>query len=328
MLGAGNAGSMSHGVSVNMVQFGNKLQGLAPTATNYFITRGSGQNYRKRTAAPKRDYIFCMNQLGGVGRNRSQFNSSADGVSNCTPGLYNDLLGNTISFLKNYFSSNIPDYTLCLVGEYEKVGTDLAGCCSESLSTTDNSPFAHLTDESYYYDTTDVSDTDQASLSLAFYNTNIHDKVKYVNSMCSYIEGFGCFGGGSISLGTHTLGLVPKSKISSLNTCGYGVEEWQGLGIYKWPNAAGCYCCWLYSSEYNNYQIYACDGTTTTWQSSVSYADGPTWMGQTTGAQNCYSSASSTGPSFPTTASDAECTVSGTAGGGSILCPSGTPTCS
>ena len=40
MLGAGRAGSTAYGSNVNMVQFGDKLQGLAPQATQFFIRSG------------------------------------------------------------------------------------------------------------------------------------------------------------------------------------------------------------------------------------------------------------------------------------------------
>ena len=69
-MGAGLAGSMTKNVNVNMVQFGDKLQGLAPQATHFFIAGnglGGWNNYRKRTNAPQRNFVFCMNQLGGVG---------------------------------------------------------------------------------------------------------------------------------------------------------------------------------------------------------------------------------------------------------------------
>jgi len=41
-MGAGLAGSMTKGVNVNQVQFGDKLQGLAPQATHFFIA-GNGK---------------------------------------------------------------------------------------------------------------------------------------------------------------------------------------------------------------------------------------------------------------------------------------------
>jgi hypothetical protein len=72
---------------------GNKKQGLAPVATNFYIS-GNGlagwNQYTTRTYAPKKDFVFCINQLGGVGRSMSQFKVAGytqkpDGVRKCTP---------------------------------------------------------------------------------------------------------------------------------------------------------------------------------------------------------------------------------------------------
>ena len=95
MLGAGRAGSTAYGSNVNLVQFGNRLQGLAPQATHFFISgngRAGWNQYQTRTYAPKRNYIFCMNQLGGVGRGKSQFKvgglNKPDGAKICKPHEY------------------------------------------------------------------------------------------------------------------------------------------------------------------------------------------------------------------------------------------------
>jgi hypothetical protein len=95
MLGAGRAGSTAYGSNVNMVQFGDRLQGLTPQATHFFIAgngRAGWQNYQTRTNAPKRNYVYCMNQLGGVGRGKSQFKidgvNNPDGSQTCNPYPY------------------------------------------------------------------------------------------------------------------------------------------------------------------------------------------------------------------------------------------------
>lgn len=95
MLGAGCAGSTAHGVNVNLIQFGDKLQGLAPQATHFFIAgnaRAGWHNYQTRTYAPKKNYIFCMNRLGGVGRGKSQFKihgvNNPDSSQSCNPYEY------------------------------------------------------------------------------------------------------------------------------------------------------------------------------------------------------------------------------------------------
>ena len=62
---------------------GNKLQGLAPTATKFFKANFTGTQYSTDSGDGKnRNVVFCMNQLGGIGRGRSQFGSNAGGL-NC-----------------------------------------------------------------------------------------------------------------------------------------------------------------------------------------------------------------------------------------------------
>jgi C1A family cysteine protease len=95
MLGAGRAGSTAYGSNVNLIQFGDRLQGLAPQATHFFIS-GNGKagwnQYQTRTYAPKRNFIFCMNQLGGIGAGKSQFQigglNHPDGAKYCAPYPY------------------------------------------------------------------------------------------------------------------------------------------------------------------------------------------------------------------------------------------------
>jgi hypothetical protein len=90
IMGAGLAGATrkGDGANVNQVQFGNKLQGLPPTtgkSTNFNL-----RAIKNRAWGNKRNVIFCMNQLGGVGgvRGSRMFLPSADGVGKCVPGEY------------------------------------------------------------------------------------------------------------------------------------------------------------------------------------------------------------------------------------------------
>ena len=63
---------------------GNKLQGLAPKATHFYMAPYTGQQYNTGTYAPNRFRLVCMNQLGGIGsRYNSQFAPTADGTSTC-----------------------------------------------------------------------------------------------------------------------------------------------------------------------------------------------------------------------------------------------------
>ena len=105
MLGAGRAGSTAYGSNVNLIQFGDRLQGLAPQATHFFISgngRAGWNQYQTRTYAPKRNFIFCMNQLGGVGAGKSQFKigglNQPDGAKYCAPYPFKN---NTLQDEKN-----------------------------------------------------------------------------------------------------------------------------------------------------------------------------------------------------------------------------------
>ena len=59
---------------------GNKLQGLAPGCTAFYIAQSTGQSYYTETGDGRnRNLVICVNQLGGIGRHRSQFRPNADG---------------------------------------------------------------------------------------------------------------------------------------------------------------------------------------------------------------------------------------------------------
>jgi len=222
-MGAGLAGSMTKGVNVNQVQFGNKLQGLAPLATHFFIAgngRAGWNQYRTRADGDKRNFVFCMNQLGGVGASRSQFKirglNKPDGTGDCLAGPYS--LKDKIEYLRRY-------------GEQEKVSTDLNGCteCPDAAWSPDNYPFLHLTNTVTPEEMADVTAQQRVGLMQAFSNSLVRNMVVYVNSQCSYITGKGCMGN---DLGTHTLGLVPNDEIQKLQDCGYGLTKWEELGVY------------------------------------------------------------------------------------------------
>ena len=96
-MGAGLASSTEYGVNVNMVQFGDKLQGLPPQATHFFIagnSLGGWNQYRTRANGKRRNFVFCMNRLGGVGAAASPYKirglngPSMGGVRPCAPHAY------------------------------------------------------------------------------------------------------------------------------------------------------------------------------------------------------------------------------------------------
>ena len=75
--------SKDNGANPNMIQYGDKLQGLA-SVTN--MRSGVTRHVKTRAWGSTRDRhrIFCINQLGGVGNvKNSQFAPNADGVMEC-----------------------------------------------------------------------------------------------------------------------------------------------------------------------------------------------------------------------------------------------------
>ena len=216
IMGAGLAGSTTRRVNVNQIQFGNKLQGLAPQATQFFIAgngRAGWNQYRTRTNGNQQNVVFCMNQLGGVGASRSQFKirglNKPDGIGNCLPGSYPYLAG-YIAFLKKYFGIRLPGYTLCVVGEYESVDTDLKMCSCDAI---ENDNFIHLETDYQVHPGQDLSDAVIALMEEAMSDPEVHRAIAYVNRQSSYITGSGCH---YEYLGTHTLGLVPNDEIKEL----------------------------------------------------------------------------------------------------------------
>ena len=125
---------------------GDKKQGLAPLATQFFISQANNVQYRTESGDGRnRDLVICVNQLGGVGKGRSQFRSNADGKRG--PGCENDFETfktylNEINHyiqqiaLVNAFKANnitvglsneIFNYQLCLVGNSESLISDICG---------------------------------------------------------------------------------------------------------------------------------------------------------------------------------------------------------
>jgi len=78
---AGNAGASGY-ISLNGNQGGgSKKQGLPPRTNRIKYNRSYGNN---------RDMVFSVNQLGGIGKGRSMFSPSADGVHNLTKKEFNN----------------------------------------------------------------------------------------------------------------------------------------------------------------------------------------------------------------------------------------------
>ena len=81
-MSAGRAGASIYNANVNGEQGGgNKKQGLAPTTNKRvsFVLRAIKR--RADSDSDQRRMVYCINQLGGVGRPSKMFATTADGVS-------------------------------------------------------------------------------------------------------------------------------------------------------------------------------------------------------------------------------------------------------
>ena len=84
-MGAGLGGSTAKNVNVNgNTGGGNKKQGLA-TTTNTGVSFASNA-IKNKAYGENRDFIFCVNQLGGIGGKSKMFATTADGVKDCVEG--------------------------------------------------------------------------------------------------------------------------------------------------------------------------------------------------------------------------------------------------
>jgi hypothetical protein len=72
----GNSNNSAYGIPIGG---GTAKQGLVSTK-NMAINGAMVNHIRTRAGGENRDLVFCVNQLGGVGKNRSQFGPTADGL--------------------------------------------------------------------------------------------------------------------------------------------------------------------------------------------------------------------------------------------------------
>ena len=125
---AGSSGS-NYGVNKNSPGNGNgKWQGLWPSVgharnARYINTRAGGDN---------RDVVFCMNQLGGVGRKSNMFATTADGVKQPCPGsesFFGAAALAAVKVLQAYLKAKYGDKGgLILVGRHETLKSDGVIC--------------------------------------------------------------------------------------------------------------------------------------------------------------------------------------------------------
>ena len=120
IMGAASCGT-NYGVNKNSPGNGNgKWQGLWPSV-------GHAKNARAiniRAGGNDRNVVFCMNQLGGVGRISKMFATTADGVKDCGCILPSHVK-EALHKLGDYALSQ--NKQLCLVGETETLSSDVPG---------------------------------------------------------------------------------------------------------------------------------------------------------------------------------------------------------
>ena len=117
-MGAGSSGS-NYGVNKNSPGNGNgKWQGLWPSV-------GHARNARlinTRAGGDNRDVVFCINQLGGVGKISNMFATTADGVKDCGC-ILSSHLKEALQKLGDYALSK--NKQLCLIGKSETISQDI-----------------------------------------------------------------------------------------------------------------------------------------------------------------------------------------------------------
>jgi hypothetical protein len=128
---------------------GNKKQGLAPKATFFFKAPFTGNQYSINSGDGRdRFRLVCMNQLGGIGRGRSQFGPSADGPhciidNNNLEIINNNNLEIINNWLKNIgFDTSI--YKLIISGLNENYNTDLINSDNWAAAYIVNNIITHL----------------------------------------------------------------------------------------------------------------------------------------------------------------------------------------
>ena len=223
---------------------GDKKQGLAPKATFFFKAPFTGRQYSTDSGdGSNRFKLVCMNQLGGIGRGRSQFGVNADGI-NCSDKQDNLEKFRRYLFEINHYiqtvllpaainsegvSNEFSNYELCLVGNRESLISDICSnnsgayniISSHGFGTgSQNVIFTHLLTTPLSEGADDVSNP----LSITYWNNDgwtnttlnfdllqsIQDKINFCNNYLITIRP-NLFITGQYpmnTLGTHTLGLI------------------------------------------------------------------------------------------------------------------------
>lgn len=230
-LGACNSGSSRYKTNINGNQGGgSKKQGLPPL-TNKNIVLSNAIN--RKSYGMNRDYVTYVNQLGGIGRGKSQSLFGRGGVHSNEE----EVIKTNLKIIKSYLNNIYEDYEVILVGENESLENDLSSCHCIDIS---NDHFIILKD---------ASSNEYNNLP-----SYIKNKVNYVNSVVSdpsliwnetYNGGVCDCGdniGNTLSLGNHYIGLLPmrndndKRIKNELLELGYGniIISDTNIRIFRW----------------------------------------------------------------------------------------------
>lgn len=170
---------------------GNKKQGLAPKATNFFIAPYTGNQYSVGSGDGRdRFRLVCMNQLGGIGRGRSQFGPSADGTNCPIDDLQkfrnylfdiNYYIQNTALAVAEIPPSTYSNYELCLVGDKESLLTDISNSNSVDYATISGEGFGLGSDHVIFTHLLSIGDTNTVDPLRITYNDGTSFKDKTLN---------------------------------------------------------------------------------------------------------------------------------------------------
>jgi len=253
---------------------GDKKQGLAPKATSYFRPSFNGSQYSTQTGSGEdRFKLVCMNQLGGIGKGKSQFASNADGAK-CPQEYDISALLQDIQHIQTYIHNKLADiiqksglssynsvanFELCFVGNRETFLTDIDGAATHPTLKTTLDPlandisghiFTHLYSDDNPYTIylrtdkgTDTSDY-KTQPYLCSFSSSIMSKIRRINDIIKNpppnIPVSDRMKEGS-KLGLHTLGLLNNNFTFNYegNTfTARRILRMDGYGIL-WPMMSG-----------------------------------------------------------------------------------------
>lgn len=229
---------------------GNKLQGI-PSSSNINTTSHIAFNIRGTGNTYNRNLVFCINQLSGVGKNKSQFNSSADGVNcNYCKNLYIqeytnkyiydinkffkeqlcNLLNGKYNAYKKY--NNIDNFTLCYVGDKETFINDITYNSKHTKNIINSTNF-NLQNKIFSHLTNNIKSI-LINLFVDEYNTilinipipnYIYQKIMFINNKLKTDLPYYFTNKQINRYGIHTLGIIHNFQIKTINNSYVSVKS-------------------------------------------------------------------------------------------------------